>query len=79
MKSAVGKGGTERRIGRGQWVDLQMGYFVQIPLAATRSHDPSWLVSLGHVPAGVPLLAATLCVEGDTDDWLTAISTTDGM
>lgn len=29
---------------------MQMGYFVQIPLAATRSHDPSWLVSLGHVP-----------------------------
>ena len=50
MKSAVGKGETERRTGRGQWVDLQMGYFVQIPLAAARSHDPSWLVKPGTCP-----------------------------
>lgn len=40
---------------------------------------PAGWLSLGHVPAGVPLVATTPCVEGDTDGWLAATSTTDRM
>lgn len=65
--------------GRGQWVDLQMGYFVQIPLAAAWSHDPSWLVKPGTCPWLGFHFWQPLHVWKETDGWLAATSTIDRM